>query len=292
VDVSGFADLWEHVRLLSDGPRNEALLALLRRRAPGARVLEVGCGSGLLSCVAARLGAERVYAVEPTAQVELARALVKANGLEDRVVVLEGMVEELDPEPVDLAFAELLNADPFVEGVVSAMSAAAGWLAPGGHLAPSRLRVRVALVGSDKSAVEVAAVRNVLRGLAAEHGLELGPLREGLELLEPYRYVAPDVTILGTAVDLLDLDLHDAVVPEEVVISVPKLPDDLAGGAVLWFEAVLDDGLVLSNHPGRAGHWGLLVQEWGKQVGFGCDHVQLRVLLDEEDGATIVPVEA
>jgi hypothetical protein len=172
------------------------------------------------------------------------------------------------------------------------MGAAAEWLAPGGHLAPSRLRIRLALVGSDRSAVEVASVRNVLRRLAAEHGLELGPLREGLEQLEPYRYVAPDVTPLGTAVDLLDLDLRDAVVPEELVISVPKLPDELVGGAVLWFEALLDDGLVLSNHPGRAGHWGLLVQEWGQQVGHGADHVQVRVLLDEEDGATVVPVDA
>jgi len=289
MDVSGFADLWEHVRLLSDGPRNEALLALLRRRAPGARVLEVGCGSGLLSCVAARLGAQRVYAVEPTAQAELARALVEANGLQDRVIVLDGLVEDLDPEPVDLAFAELLNADPFVEGLVSAMGAAASWLAPGGHLAPSRLRVRLALIEADKSAVEVAAVRTVLRRMASEHGLELGPLREGLEALEPYRYVAPDVTTLGTAVDLLDLDLHDAVVPEELVISVPKPADTRAGGAVLWFEAVLDEGLVLSNHPGRTGHWGVLVQEWPRQVGEGKDALTVRVVLDEEDGATVEP---
>lgn len=289
MDVQGFADLWEHVRLLSDGPRNEALLALLRRRAPGARVLEVGCGSGLLSCVAARLGAERVYAVEPTAQAELARALVAANGLDDRVVVLDGMVEELDPEPVDLAFAELLNADPFVEGVVSAMGAAASWLAPGGHLAPSRLRVRLALVADDNSASEVASVRTVLRRLAEAHGLELGPLRDGLDGLEPYRYVAPDVTTLGQPVDLLDLDLHDAVVPDELVITVPKAVAAKAGGAALWFEAELDDGLVLANPPGRTGHWGVLVQEWAQTVGEGDDHVAVRVVLDEEDGATILP---
>ena len=57
MDLSQFADPWEQLRLLSDAPRNALLIELLRRRAPGARVLEVGCGTGLLSCAAAALGA-------------------------------------------------------------------------------------------------------------------------------------------------------------------------------------------------------------------------------------------
>src|SRR5690606_20161346 len=142
---------WEHVRLLSDRPRNDALITLLRRHAPGARVLEVGCGTGLLSCVAAKLGAARVYAVEPTPLAEEARRLVAHNGLEGVVEVLEAPIEELTPRPVDLAFSELLNADPFYEGLVPAMEAAAAW---GGRLAPRRLRVWTALVRDDSSARE------------------------------------------------------------------------------------------------------------------------------------------
>lgn len=130
-DATGFANPWEHVRLLSDGDRNEAMLALLARRAPGARVLEVGCGAGLLSCAAARLGARHVYAVEPTPMAAIARQMVRDNGLDGVVEVLEGRVEDLEPRPVDLAFSELLNADPFVEGVLEAMDGAAAWCALG-----------------------------------------------------------------------------------------------------------------------------------------------------------------
>ena len=62
----GFANPWEHLRLLSDPDRNQALVTLLERRAPGATVAEIGCGTGLLSLVAARLGAKKVFAIEPT----------------------------------------------------------------------------------------------------------------------------------------------------------------------------------------------------------------------------------
>ena len=133
----GFADLWEHVRLLSDDGRTDALVRLLERHAPGRRVLEVGCGTGLLSCVAAALGAREVVAVEPTGQADLARQLVHAAGLGDRVEVVEAAIEDLSPRPMDLVFSELLNADPFAEGVVEVSRAARAWLADGGLLAPS-----------------------------------------------------------------------------------------------------------------------------------------------------------
>ena len=89
MDLSGFANPWEHIRLLSDSPRNEVLIQLLAKRAPGARVLEVGCGTGLLSCIAAKLGAAEVIGVEPTPLIEVARELVKENGL-NQVTLLEG----------------------------------------------------------------------------------------------------------------------------------------------------------------------------------------------------------
>jgi SAM-dependent methyltransferase len=170
-DATGFANPWEHVRLLSDGDRNEAMLALLARRAPGARVLEVGCGAGLLSCAAARLGARHVYAVEPTPMAAIARQMVRDNGLEGVVEVLEGRVEDLEPRPVDLAFSELLNADPFVEGVLDAMDGAASWcalrgevLSPGEGLSPSPLRGEGARRAGEGAPPWLAADPRSLRG--------------------------------------------------------------------------------------------------------------------------------
>jgi len=43
-------------------------------------VLDVGCGSGILSLFAAQAGARKVYAIEASNMAENAKVLVKANG--------------------------------------------------------------------------------------------------------------------------------------------------------------------------------------------------------------------
>lgn len=75
----------------------------------GKVVLDVGCGSGVLSFFAAAAHARKVYAVEAAAPMaEHARALVRANGLEGVIEVITGKVEDIAalPEPVDIIVSE------------------------------------------------------------------------------------------------------------------------------------------------------------------------------------------
>ena len=58
-------------------------------------VLDVGTGSGILAIWAAQAGARKVYAVEATDMAAHARELVQANGVADRVEVIQGTVEEI-----------------------------------------------------------------------------------------------------------------------------------------------------------------------------------------------------
>ena len=109
MDISGFSDPWEHVRLLSDADRNEALLALLHRYAPGKRVLEVGCGTGHCPVLPRNLVLGR--SLRSSHAVGLARELAHMNGLH-QVTVPEDRIEALAPRPVDFAFSELLQHGP------------------------------------------------------------------------------------------------------------------------------------------------------------------------------------
>jgi len=61
----------------------------------GATVLEVNCGSGLLSLWVAQQGAARVIALEPSDVCQVARQLVRQNHLEHVIDVLQGNVEQL-----------------------------------------------------------------------------------------------------------------------------------------------------------------------------------------------------
>ena len=290
MDVEGFSNPWEHVRLLSDRGRNEALITLLERHAPGNRVLEVGCGSGLLSCVAAKLGATRVYAVEPTAMADTARELVRANGLGDVVQVLDGMVQDLPVHPVDFAFSELLNAQPYHEGVLPAMDGAASWLVDGGVLAPRRLRVWAALARDTGSSQESRRARSEVARIAEACGLECGPIVEAMGHAEVYPYLVDRVTVAGEPTLVHDLVLGRGLEPPTSCDVVCRGEPGPVDGVAIWFEAILDDELVLGNAPGTPGHWGHLVCSWPTEIPLRRDgSVTVRVTLDE-DGLNAEPV--
>lgn len=283
--VADFADPWEHARLLSDAPRNGVLEALLTRHAPDRVVVEVGCGTGVFSVLAARLGASHVYALEPTDLWTTARDLVRANGLEDRVTVLPRSVEDVCAAPplgfagADLVVSELLNADPFAEGVVEASVAGRSLLRRGGLLAPGRLEVSVALV--DAAAwQDLTAAQDALRCLETTHGLDLGPAAALLGEAAPEPFVSPCVRLRSAPQRAFSVDLHTAERlpgPAEVVLT-PTGPTPV-GGVAVWFSAAYADDLHLSNPPDQPGHWGTMVVALPRPL-----QGPVRVLLDPSDG--------
>ncbi len=71
------------------------LLALEDWVRPGARVLDLGTGSGILAIAAAKLGAKRVLALDTDPQaVSVARENVYRNGVADRVRVARGSLAQ------------------------------------------------------------------------------------------------------------------------------------------------------------------------------------------------------
>lgn len=67
---------------------------------PGARVLDVGCGSGILSLAALKLGAESALALDVSAvAVEATRENARINGLAERVDARLGTLEGAAGEP-------------------------------------------------------------------------------------------------------------------------------------------------------------------------------------------------
>jgi ribosomal protein L11 methyltransferase len=80
---------------------------------PGDRVADLGAGSAVLAIAAARLGASRVAAIELDADaIGNAEANVRANGVSDRVVVIEGDAETLLPHvaPVRVVLANIISS--------------------------------------------------------------------------------------------------------------------------------------------------------------------------------------
>jgi Ribosomal protein L11 methyltransferase (PrmA) len=55
-------------------------------------ILDVGCGTGILSMFAARAGAKHVYAVDCSSIAKQAREIISINGFADRITVIQGKV--------------------------------------------------------------------------------------------------------------------------------------------------------------------------------------------------------
>jgi protein arginine N-methyltransferase 3 len=113
-------------------------------------VLDVGCGTGILSLFAARSGAKRVFAVDASDIAEKAEKIVKANGLDNIITVIRGKVEDITlpdgVQQVDVIISEWMGYALLYESMLdSVLRARDRFLRPEGVMAPSQCQMMLAL---------------------------------------------------------------------------------------------------------------------------------------------------
>ena len=81
---------------------------LIHASKPSARALDVGCGTGVLSFVALKCGAQFVDAIDidPWSTESAARA-AELNGVSDRINIITGTVEAIEGETYDAIYANI-----------------------------------------------------------------------------------------------------------------------------------------------------------------------------------------
>ena len=144
--------------MMNDKPRNQAFEeAILARLEPGDTVLDIGCGAGLLSLMAARGGAQKVIAIEGEAEVaDAAEEIFAQNGYEDQIQLVRGRSTNLRlgvdiPERADLLVSEIFDVSLLGEDALNTFQhAQRELLKPNAKVIPAQARVWCALVESDE----------------------------------------------------------------------------------------------------------------------------------------------
>ncbi|XP_070818175.1 protein arginine N-methyltransferase 3 [Chaetodon trifascialis] len=113
-------------------------------------VLDVGCGTGILSMFAARSGAKKVIAVDQSEIIYQAMDIVRSNQLEDKITLIKGRIEDIDlpVEKVDIIISEWMGYFLLFESMLdSVLYARDLYLADTGSVYPDLCNISLAAVG-------------------------------------------------------------------------------------------------------------------------------------------------
>ncbi len=203
-------------------------------------VADIGCGLGTYAILAARAGAERVYGVDETGVIEIAREIAAANGCADRVKLLSGRSTEIDPpERVDLAIFEDYVAGLLTPSIVAVLrDLRTRWLKPGGRLLPAQARLWAAPV----EARELHQSLDRFSGTGERvFGIDLGPARrrafatpQMVNLRAAALLTAPQG---GETIDLASVETAQL----RWRSTAPVTRDALVHGLLVWFDLALGD---------------------------------------------------
>lgn len=222
--------------------------ALRRAVRPDSIVVDLGAGAGVMTLLACRAGARHVYAIEPNDAIEMARALVRANGLSERVTFVQALSTDVTlPERADVIVSDLRGSLPLLGHHFAAIAdARERLLAPGGTLLPLSDELRVAPVRDPE------LHKKLTRPWIEELDLEWGPLIDSLgnttsrDPVKPGALLAPPET--WARIDYATV--RDPTVRGAASFTLEST--SAVHGLAIWFDATIDERATYSNAPGRA----------------------------------------
>ncbi|HJP90390.1 MAG TPA: class I SAM-dependent methyltransferase [Pyrinomonadaceae bacterium] len=234
-------------RMIADASRMDAYVAALGRFVrTDSVVMDLGCGPGVFALLACKLGARRVYAVEPDNVIGLAREAAVANGFADRIEFFENLSTEITvPERADIIVSDLRGVLPwYQQHIPSIIDARERLLARGGVLIPRRDILWAAVVEAPEQYEELV-------GPWEHNKIDLDLSAGARMITNTWRKAhIKQQQLLSEPVCWTTLNYYDVDSPDICAeISWRASRSGIAHGVAVWFDADLADGVGFSNHP-------------------------------------------
>ncbi|MEK7866204.1 MAG: 50S ribosomal protein L11 methyltransferase [Planctomycetota bacterium] len=236
----------DHLFLLQDEYRcrtyERAIRGTVRR---GDVVVDVGAGTGILSLMAARAGAAKVYAIERDPIALLARDIVRANGLADRIQVIRADAADVRlPRKADVLVTETVSPGLGTgEHILDLMRIVAPrLLRRGGRRIPN------ALLGMAAPVADARAERDH-RFWSDVYGFDFSPARTSFRNRCIYRKDCDGVR-LGPERRLFRIPLDGGArtrLPVECRTTFPVSREGRLSSILTWFRLEMAPGLVFDS---------------------------------------------
>jgi type I protein arginine methyltransferase len=199
-------------------------------------VLDVGCGTGILSMFCAKAGAKLVLAVDNSDIINKARENVFRNDLQDKITCIQGKIEDvtLPVLQVDIIVSEWMGYCLLYESMLdSVIHARDKYLAPDGLMAPSHTTLRIApLADSELIASHVDFWRDI-------YGFNMTSMLEKIHE-EALTRVVDAKELAADSATFYELDLHTVTV-KDLEFCQPfevtwKEGFERLEGFIIWFD--------------------------------------------------------
>lgn len=227
-----------HETMLKDTVRTEGYRDFIynnKHLFKGKTVLDIGCGTGILSMFCAKAGAAHVYAIDKSAILDKANENIFNNGLSGTITCLRGRVEDivLPVDKVDVIVSEWMGYALLYEAMLpSVLFARDRYLAPGGLLVPSHTTIFHAPVSDPEYVADnVTFWRDV-------YGFDMKAMQEGM-LKEVRVQTMPAESLCGTAstyaLDLYHVRVEDLTFKRGWGSKLTRDVDNV-DGFLIWFD--------------------------------------------------------
>ena len=236
----------EHRHYLQDQIRLTAFRRAIQELvAPGSVVVDLGSGTGILGLLACEAGAKRVYSIEETGLIELAREIAQANGYADRIQFIKEFSTRVElPEPADVILADQIGHFGFEAGLFDYFSdARRRFLKTGGVTIPQRLTFCVAPVEHQPLWEQIDFWNQ------PSMGMNVNPAR-ALAANTGYPVKLKPEQLLGPSDESLTVDPSiSGPHPLQVRCTLPINRTGTLHGLGCWFVAQLSPSVTMSNSP-------------------------------------------
>jgi len=236
--ADSYAHFGIHEEMLKDSVRTGSYRSAIVNNGhlfKGKTVLDVGCGTGILSMFAAKAGAKHVVGIDMSNIIDQAQKIIEANGFKDTITLVKGKLEEseLPLKEFDIIISEWMGYFLLYESMLDTVLLARDkYLKKGGLIFPDTATLYIAAIEDQDYKEEKINFWDNVYGFDYSCIKDIA-LREPLVDTVELKAVVTDPCMIKH-IDLLTAKKEDLTF--EAPFSLTATRDDYVHAFLAWFD--------------------------------------------------------